>query len=141
MKCSNCGQEMADGVQYCPYCGAKNELEEKQSTENKEFEMLMLAKAEETMHSAHSLGLAAITLGVCAVVLRFVFDLFSIMSIPALVCGIIGLSKYNSAKATGIRRNNVLTMNVIGVVLGAIAIIMNIVSSLNAFNDIYNQMF
>ncbi len=115
MICKNCGNEIAEGNQFCENCGTAVEIEE-----------VIVAEAapEATTNPGKTFGIVALICGIASVVLPCIPCLSYIAFIPtilALVFGFIGMSK---SKAAGFKN----TLALVGVILAFCGIAVFVVS-------------
>ena len=106
MICKNCGNEIAEGNQFCENCGAAVEVEEIVAAEGE-------VVAEATTNPGKAFGIVSLICGIVGAVLPCVPCLSYIAFIPiilGLVFGFIGMSK---SKAAGAKN----TLALVGVIL------------------------
>ena len=104
MICKNCGNEIAEGNQFCENCGTAVEIEEVVVAE---------AAPEATTNPGKAFGIVALICGIAGAVLPCIPCLSYIAFIPivlGLVFGFIGMSK---SKAAGAKN----TLALVGVIL------------------------
>ncbi len=110
MICKNCGNEIAEGNQFCENCGTAVEVEEVVVAE---AEVVAEAAPEATTNPGKAFGIVALICGIAGAVLPCIPCLSYIAFIPivlGLVFGFIGMSK---SKAAGAKN----TLALVGVIL------------------------
>ncbi len=122
MVCPNCGNQVEDGVQFCPSCGG---------AVNAQPQMVQGAPVAGLPKNGK-----ATTAFVCGII---GFLCCTFVSIPALICGILGVLDAKNGK---VDKKNVW-MAWVGIVLGVLGLIVmviNIIGVISGSNDIYNEI-
>lgn len=144
MKCSNCNNEIEDGVEVCPNCGFN--LEENQNSkekpvtevnqgEYKEAEIVTEKTNNQTEDKGFSI--ASLVLGISSFVCIAMNTFLALLcSILAIIFGVIGRKK--GAKGMGTAG---MILGIIGTVIIVLIIILAIIIAFSAYGHIMNNIY
>jgi hypothetical protein len=120
MICKQCGNEVAEGNQFCENCGAAVEA----------TEVVAEATPEVTTNPGKAFGLVSMITGICAFGLNclncipYLGWLVSWISLPCAVAAIVfGILGKNKSASVGLKNTQALVGLILGIVFLALAIV------------------
>lgn len=120
--CSNCGNELSENVNYCPYCGEKiiRELKETKTINETKEESFDPNEFE----NSNSLAIAGFVTAIISLFLNF----WGIVGIIATVLSAVAINQVNKSKERG------KGLAIAGVIIGTFSILYGLFQIINSIN-------
>lgn len=120
--CSNCGNELSENINYCPYCGEKiiRELKETKTINETKEESFDPNEFE----NPNSLAIAGFVTAIISLLLNF----WGIVGIVATVLSAVAINQVNKSKERG------KGLAIAGVIIGTFSILYGLFQIINSIN-------
>ena len=131
--CPSCGKKLEEDYIICPSCGEKNDISNtycSQCGTNIQNSIIKNAKKA----PANGLSNASMVLGIVGLSVEVIsFFIFGWLSIPGLVCSIIGIILASKSKDNSGAQKAGFVTSLLGIILGVVCLILWIITLFSIF--------